>query len=44
MLNNMYPPEMILALQLQVLEIVEVNGVKKTRIEHLTGKLPAFAT
>ena len=36
--NVMYPPAMILALQLQGLEVVEVDGVSKTRIEHLTGK------
>ena len=40
--NIMYPPAMMLALQLQGLEIIEVNNVKKTRIEHLLGKLPAF--
>ena len=40
--NVMYPPAMILALQLQGLEVVEVDGVSKTRIEHLTGKLPPF--
>ena len=38
----MYPPAMMLVLQLQGLEIVEVDGVKKTRIEHLLGRLPAF--
>ena len=40
--NIMYPPAMLLSMQLQGLEVVTVGGVKQTRIEHLTGNLPAF--
>ena len=29
-------------MQLQGLEIIEVDGVKHSRIEHVTGKLSAF--
>ena len=32
----------MLSMQLQGLEIIEIDGVTKTRIEHLTGKLPPF--
>ena len=32
----------MLSLQLQGLEIIEVAGVTKTRIEHITGGLPAI--
>ena len=32
----------MLSLQLQGLEIINIDGVTKTRIEHLSEKLPAF--
>ena len=38
----MYPPAMLVLLQVQGLEVIDINGVKQTRIEHLTGNLLAF--
>ena len=40
--NVTYPMAYMLLLQLQGLEVIKIDGVLKTRIEHLTGKLPPF--